>query len=67
MRYRFFVVVRHNVVDGQAEEKDSFAPLLRQKENCTMLVRPSGRSVSRSPSPKIPIDSVGCSVPNLPE
>ena len=54
--------------DGQAEKKDSFAPLLRQKENCTMLVRPVGRPVSRPPSsPKIPIDSVGCSVPNLPE
>ena len=30
-------------VDGQAEKKDSFAPLLRQKENCTMLVRPVGQ------------------------
>ena len=33
--------------DGQAEEKGSFAPLLRQKENCTMLVRPSVRSAAR--------------------
>ena len=51
MRYRFFVVVRHNVVergtDGQAEKKDSFVRATPPTKGELHNARPSGRSAAR--------------------